>query len=88
MKTIYKYQIPMSGIVVLPAEYKILKFGIQQETICLWALVDSETERIAKEFVVVGTGWNLDDKLDDRWQHMETLFENGFVWHVFMKENR
>lgn len=85
MKTIYKYNIPHNGKITLPVDHTILKFGYQYEQLCMWALVDSECEKVLRQFKVVGTGWNLDE-MGDGWTYMETLFENGFVWHVFMKE--
>ena len=74
----------MDGLVALPAEHTILKFGMQHETIYMWALVDNECEKITARFKIVRTGWNLGDELDD-YQHMETVFEKCLVWHIFMK---
>ncbi len=84
MKAVYKYQ--MAGLrdqwVTLPDGAKILKCDFQNGILCLWALVDQNAMSTARFFKVLGTGWF--DEVDD-FDFVGTVFQDMFVWHVFVQ---
>jgi hypothetical protein len=82
MKTIYKYIVtglPLQNKIEMPKGASILSVNMQGADCCMWALVDTESETEEREFEIVGTGWELDDKLS----YVGTCFaKDGFVWHI------
>lgn len=79
MKTIYKYEIPLSGKVTLPRQFEPLTVAMQDDTLCLWAAVDIGSPEIVHQFHVIGTG--MEPQADTT--YINTVFVNGFVLHVF-----
>jgi len=78
---IYKYKI--STITDLPAGCTILKVGLQEGVLYVWALVDlNEKKSEETEFIVLATGedWPLGNCT-----YLDTVFKDRFVWHVFVK---
>jgi len=97
MKTIYKYHIPFGNEVTvqMPKNAELYKFGLQgivngHPDICVWALVDTETEITDRKFRIFGTGHPIPDNcISDTYPDMQlyvyydTIFDRGMVWHIF-----
>ena len=76
MKTIHKYS--CSASTEMPIGATILKVGVQDHGVYLWALVDTDAAYEIRCFIAVGTG----DALDENRVHVGTVFEDSFVWHI------
>ena len=79
MKTVYKYKIEKG--LTLPRGAEVLKVGIQNNDFCLWALVDTESDTCIRHFEIYGTGHPVEGA--NELNHLGTIFEGAFVWHVF-----
>jgi hypothetical protein len=81
MKVIYKYE--LTSEVLLPKDSLVLKAGIQNGGVYIWALVDpNEQTHIQREFIVVGTGHPFEyEYLKHRF--VDTVFDGPFVWHIW-----
>jgi len=63
VKTVWKYVLgPRDNTFQMPVGAKILHVGRAQGELALWALVDSDAEKIDRHFFTVGTGHELPDK--------------------------
>jgi hypothetical protein len=78
MKTIYKYTITGRNKIEMPIGASILSVNMQGRDYCIWALVDTERSTEARDFEVVGTGWELDDNM----HYIGTCYDGPFVWHI------
>ena len=86
MKTIFKYQIPVTGefIVEMPTEAEVLTVQIQFGRPCIWVLVDPSKEEVEeRKFGFVGTG-NPAPFLEIA-NYIGTVQQNqgGLIWHLF-----
>lgn len=77
MKTIYKYKL---GELLLPAGAKVLTAGKQNDEFYIWAEIDTEQTPEHRTFAVYGTGWDMPE---ENRCYIATVFDNGFVWHVY-----
>lgn len=85
MRTIYKYQIEIKDTVTIemPQEAKVLKFGFQNDILCMWVLIDNSRINEHRSFNIYGTGHPCDRSIAD---YEDTVFDpRGFVWHIFKK---
>lgn len=92
MKTIYKYTIkPEREFAMgIPKDSRLLTVQTQlihgNETVQLWALVDTDKELIARKFIAVGTGHELDINTNlDNLRYIGTfqLDKGEVVGHLF-----
>lgn len=86
MKTIYKYPIKVTDeqTLKLPVNAKILTVQTQNDTPCIWALVDtSEAQTENVDIRVYGTGHTINDS--DNLDYIGTFQMHGgsLVFHVF-----
>ena len=82
-KQVLKYALYGTGPinVDMPAGAIVIHCDWQKGRPHLWALVDTDVEAIyTRVFYVVGTGWDIDFSIKD---HIATILEDGYVWHVF-----
>lgn len=81
MRTIYKYPFPKTGefTIRLPLDSEILHVGMQGETPCLWALVETLQPSSDVRFRLFGTGHEV---IGDP-EHVATFHDGPFVWHLF-----
>ena len=85
MKVVHKYELFRHlGIELylnLPKYAQILKIALQGEALCVWVLVDrAQKQKVRRAFMVFGTGH---DNIPDYAEHIETVFDGPFVWHIF-----
>ena len=64
----------------MPKGATVLSVANQQDTLCLWAMVDPAAPEVFREFDVLGTG-----KAIPEWERVfiGTVLIGQFVWHVF-----
>lgn len=82
MKAIWKFPLKFTAgwqPVRLPVGAIPVRFGIQNDTPCLWAEVDPEAKPVIRNFAVYGTGHAIDD--DTR--YVGSCDHGPFVWHLF-----
>ncbi len=82
--TVYKYQLTTNREtqLELPKGADILKVDVQNDTVCLWAMVDPNAKKEARTFEVFGTGHPMPD-FNRRF--INTFFVQGgtYVFHAF-----
>lgn len=95
MKAIWKYRLPIRGVVDIDAyaEFKPLSVGLDRDDeLTLWALVETESMDYSHRFHVVFTGQklpvssSLNEDGVDRWKFIGSVtLKNGLVSHVFQE---
>ena len=82
MNTIHKYKLELASdqVVMMPAGAKILLVAEQDDTICLWAIVNTEHRMIGRSIIICGTGQQA--YFDKKYIGTVLMFDD-FVWHVF-----
>lgn len=90
MLTVYKYQITIEGdfTISLPYNYRILKVGCVNNVPFIWALVNTENEKIDIKFVIYGTGHEIVPITGYDLKHIETFkqYSGELIWHLFKLE--
>jgi hypothetical protein len=86
MKTIWKFplEITDSQAIEMPACAYILDVQVQQDQLCLWALVDPGKDKELRVIRIYGTGHDLPDACES-FDYIGTAQQGGglLVWHVF-----
>lgn len=84
---VYKYSLGSGQTWMnLPKGAEIVHFGMQHETLHLWALVDLDQPFEPREIVIAATGQTLPLRSRGRWKHVGTTFtdqEGTYVFHLF-----
>jgi len=81
MKTVYKYQVPIDGTIKLPLGATVLHVGEQAQSVCLWALVDTNQPLVGRRFMLVGTGHPIPETAT--YHGTGHIMIGGLVFHVF-----
>lgn len=86
MKTIYKY--PVINKIKLPKNANILYFGSDPHNeICFWAEVDTKEQEEETYYIeVIGTGWPIDNILEENFKYQTTIKDDIYMWHIYMKK--
>jgi hypothetical protein len=81
-KVIWKYIIPLNDRFEIhsPKGAQILSGQIQDDSVCIWLLVNPNAEREFRILHVVGTGNPFNSH---GLKFITTVQKNGFVWHLF-----
>ncbi len=81
-KRIFKYPLEITDkqTIAMPANAELLSVQVQNQQLCLWALVDTMLPERETEIAIYGTGNPIPDNTG--W-HIDTCQLNGLVWHVF-----
>lgn len=85
MKRIFKYELGISNEITLkmPKYAQIIAFQAQRDVPCIWAIVNTDNELVARYFVIHGTGHEI-KFLDDKTYMGTCQTHNGnLVWHLF-----
>jgi hypothetical protein len=85
MRTIYKYKINHGLTLKIPGLEKVLKVEIQNDEPTAWVICNPGEPIKTVIFKTFETGWNMDDKSDLNMTYLDTVFEGGFVWHIFYR---
>lgn len=86
MKTVYKFELRFveEQTIELYQDYYCLGVAEQDGTLCLWALVDTETPRVHMKIRIFGTGHPFQEGDNEYLIHLgSVVMRNGFVWHAF-----
>jgi hypothetical protein len=81
MRVIYKYE--LARTIQLPIDSQVLKVGMQNGGMYIWALVDpNQTIKSQRNFEILGTGHSFEfDYLTHT--YIDSLFDGPFVWHIW-----
>ena len=81
MRVIYKYE--LTRRIQLPIDSQVLKVGMQNGIMQMWALVDpNQKETSQRNFEIIGTGHSFEfDYLTHT--YIDSLFDGPFVWHIW-----
>ena len=85
-KQIWKFTInPNKIIVEMPKDAEILTIQTQNETPCIWALVNPENEKELRHFEVYGTGHDIhyDMGIERKYINTFQLYGGSLVFHLF-----
>lgn len=80
---IFKYELELvpRQTVSIPAQSTLLSVATQRGTLCLWALVEPDTNSNVNRIIeIFGTGHPVND---GRRVFIGTALIEPFVWHVF-----
>lgn len=89
---IYKYPMKFSMdaecIIEMPQGARSLSVGLQyaegiREYPHLWALIDRDKPSVRTHFLMIGTGWNIQDYLEPLHFIGTLQFSNRLVFHFF-----
>ena len=84
-QAVLKYAIPDVAVTVpitVPSGAQIVHVGLQHDKIKLWIMHEfnqSDTVPHTRQFIVVGTGWPIDQTNP---RHVGTVTDGMFIWHV------
>jgi hypothetical protein len=80
---IYKYKLEerMSQTISIHSDYKLLDIQVQDNCLCLWAIVDSEKPQTNLNVEIYGTGHVL--YKPEGLKHLSTVQQGIYVWHIF-----
>ena len=84
-RTIYKYPLRLTEKqkVLLPLHSRLISVESINEQLYLYTMIDPEQTRTCNvEILIYGTGHVFDSLLS--FNHLDTVVEHGFVWHVFV----
>lgn len=84
MRTIYKYPLEIvdEQFIELPADAMILTAQNQNQVLCLWTILDTESPKVKRKIWIIGTGNPIPEHslpLD----FIVTVQWGMFVWHIF-----
>ena len=86
-KVIWKFELDHKGNqeIELPIDYEILTIQVQNETPCLWVLVDPNKPKEKEIFEIYGTGHEIHYDMGIDRKYVGTFQENKgmYVWHLF-----
>lgn len=90
MMTIWKYPIEqgsdMNNIVVsMPKGSSILSLQVQKGVPTIWALVNPKSILETRAFMIVGTGWEMEEPPSGEFIGTFQVSGGDFVLHVFEK---
>ena len=85
MSRIYKYLLQFTEIqeIEMPKGAQVIHVGVQANSICLWAIVDTAHPAERRSFAILATGHhNFDPGIV---HHLGSVImnEGALVWHVF-----
>lgn len=89
-KQIWKFEIdsPSKLGIEMPIGAEILTVQVQNETPCIWALVNPEETKMKRYFEIYGTGMGIycDMGIDRKYIGTFQLNSGALVFHVFERE--
>lgn len=82
MNNIWKYELALVNEqkISLPKTSKILSVQVQNNKLCLWAIVDSSEFKTDRTIAIIATG---NDCWCSSWNYIGTVQESHCVWHIF-----
>lgn len=87
MKQIWKYPLQKETVqeVRMPVGAKILYCAMQNDVICLWALVNPENDKQLRTVAIFGTGHDIPHNITERDYYGTVLLnQDTLVLHIFV----
>lgn len=85
---IYRYEVPVDR-----AWHELYLNGPTLHVACrrpgvveFWALYNPTADLLARQYIVVGTGWELPD-FGGGWTHVGSALDREFVWHLINRRD-
>ena len=87
MLTIHKYTFEPSGEITLrmPKGAQVLSFQNQNDTPTIWAMANSEAEKVDINFMIFGTGHKIPDEPHLLYIGTAQFYNGRLVWHLFKR---
>ena len=82
-QAIWKYTIRFGGSLEIPKGAKLLSAKMQNDDICIWAVVDPKELPVTRKFEVYGTGHSINDIGDLTFINTVMNEDHSLVLHVF-----
>jgi len=81
---IFKYTLKLTDeqLIEIPRNHKILTAQMQGGRVCVWAAVEIEGDKVFRNFIIVGTGYDMPDE-----GYIATVQDGNLVWHIFSDFN-
>lgn len=85
MITIHKYQLDINDTIVVRTHTgaRILSVQVQNGVPCIWALVDTNSEKVTRILQCRGTGHDCEGVIPDRFVGTFQLHGGALVFHLF-----
>ena len=95
MKTIWKFKTngglvchkEADTIVEVPKQHTFISAGLDPSGIlCVWAMVETNSEMVNKKIYVRGTGHEIEEEIWELYidSFLGSVVDREFVWHVFV----
>lgn len=87
-QTIYVPMLKVDDQIALNIKKQILKLDVQEQTPCLWIMVDDEEQKREIKVTLCGTGQQCYEPLDGYVDSVQITQNSGvnYVFHVFVRE--
>jgi len=84
---IFKYRIKETDYqeIEMPEGAVILSIQNQYGNLQMWAKVDESRRLLTRRFRIIGTGNHFND---EGLTYIDTVKQDGYVWHIFEEERR
>lgn len=79
----YPFQVQDHFTISMPTGARLLDVQVQNETPCIWALVDPGALKESREFRLAGTGHDISEKEAERYIGTFQLGGGVFIGHLF-----
>ena len=85
MKRIWKFELQWTDEqrIEMPSGAEIVSVAFQDDTLCIWAIIDPAMWTEYRTFVIVGTGREIPRGMI--LSHLATVQQPPMVWHIFEK---
>lgn len=71
--------------VQMPSEAKILTVKTQDNTPCLWAEVEPLEDSYPREFLLIGTGYDVPEDVETKYLDTVAIHNERVVLHIYEK---
>ena len=84
IQQVFKYQLQVISDqrIEMPKDAKVLHVGVQNNVMCLWAMVDGNAPLVKRHIGIYGTGHYIPVDVEPS-HFVGTVMAGMFVWHIF-----
>jgi len=81
---IWKYELSITAMqeIEVPLGARVLSAKMQDQRLCLWAMVDPNEQRIRMPIEIIGTGHKASNCYRE---FIDTVIDGDRVWHIFRR---
>lgn len=80
MKEIWKFTLDGPDKLIKAPVEKWLDVKVQDDNICVWAVIDHDFQEKDYYLYTLGTGWPVNKIIGD---YLGTVLDGAYVWHLF-----